>query len=140
MKSLRAALFVGAAVIVAASVLVGCHRHRETRDVVYADPPPTETAAGALPPGPVVVAQDPPPDPIVEVVPAPRSGYVWIGGYWFWSGGRYAWVRGHFVVPPSGYERARWVEPRWEHGSRGWEHYQGHFEQSGEHREEHQGR
>ena len=148
MNCLKVALLIGAAGLIGASVLVGCDRHRDSAaapaatpaaaPVVYANPPPAETAAVAPPAAPVVVVQEAPPAPIIEVVETPQPGYVWIGGYWFWSDGRYAWVRGHSVLPPQGY--GLWVEPRWEHGAHGWEHYQGHFEKGGEHREEHRGR
>src|SRR5882724_6164858 len=59
--------------------------------------------AGPPPPPPstqyeeVVVAQPPPP-PIVEeyYYPAPGPGYVWVGGYWGWYGGRCVWVSGYW--------------------------------------------
>jgi hypothetical protein len=31
---------------------------------------------------------------------APGPGYVWIDGYWGYSGGRYAWVAGRWDRPP----------------------------------------
>lgn len=64
----------------------------------------------------------PPPAPVVEVVPAPRSGYVWVPGYWGWHGDRHIWIRGRWVVERSGHYWVadRWVQdgPRWrlEHG------------------------
>ena len=44
-----------------------------------------------------------PPPPRVEVVPAPRPGYVWAPGYWAWEGGRHVWRGGHWVVVRPGY-------------------------------------
>jgi hypothetical protein len=45
-----------------------------------------------------------PPEPIYETVPAaPAYGYVWIDGYWNWSGARWVWWRGHWEEPRAGY-------------------------------------
>jgi len=44
-----------------------------------------------------------PPPARVEVVPAPRPGYVWAPGYWAWEGGRHVWRGGHWVVVRPGY-------------------------------------
>ena len=54
----------------------------------------------------------PPPAPVVEVVPAPRMGWVWLPGFWEWRHGRHVWVRGHYVRHRPGYvyEQARWVD------------------------------
>jgi hypothetical protein len=74
--------------------------------------------------GPVVTVAPPPPQ--VEVVGvAPYPGYVWLGGYWGWVGGRYAWVGGRWAAPRPGY---RWYPHRWEPVSGGWRHYPGHWE------------
>ena len=53
-----------------------------------------------------------PPPPRVEVVPAPRVGYVWAPGYWDWRGHRHIWVRGHWIRERRGYAYYphRWVE------------------------------
>ena len=37
-----------------------------------------------------------PPPPVVEVVPAPRPGYVWAPGYWGWNGHKHVWAKGHW--------------------------------------------
>ena len=66
--------------------------------------------------GPVIAVA--PPAPIVETYGvAPGPGYVWIGGYWNWVGGRHVWVGGHWSAPRPGY---RWEPARWEHRSDGW--------------------
>ena len=40
----------------------------------------------------VAVTEVAPPAPQYEVVGvAPAPGYIWIGGAWFWEGGRYGW-------------------------------------------------
>jgi hypothetical protein len=76
-----------------------------------------------------------PPPPRVEVVPAPRPGYVWAPGYWAWEGGRHVWRAGHLVVVRSGYYWVpeRWVEYR---GPRGphWHFEPGHWERAYGHR------
>src|SRR5580658_1160645 len=59
-----------------------------------------------------------PPAPQVEVYGAPPvAGYVWLGGYWNWVGGRHVWVAGHWSAPRPGY---RWAPARWEHRGDGW--------------------
>ena len=46
----------------------------------------------------------------VYVVPAPRSGFVWIPGFWDWRYNRHHWVAGHWVRHRPGYvyEPTRW--------------------------------
>lgn len=70
-----------------------------------------------------------PPPPQVEVVPAPRPGYVWAPGYWDWRDGRHVWVNGHWVVERPGYAWVpdRWVEYR-EHRGPHWHREPGHWE------------
>ena len=42
-----------------------------------------------------------PPPPRYEYVgPAPTVGYVWIGGYWNWAGGRHEWCQAVGNHPP----------------------------------------
>lgn len=58
-----------------------------------------------------------PPPPRVEVIPAPRAGYVWTPGYWDWRGNRHYWVNGAYVRERRGYVYAQpnWVQDgdRW---------------------------
>ena len=76
--------------------------------------------------GEVVTDQAPPPPQEEVVTVAPAVGYVWVGGYWGWYGGRYVWVSGGWHQPPrpgavwvGGYWSARaggghvWVRGRW---------------------------
>ncbi len=64
-----------------------------------------------------VVAVAPPP-PQVEVVGAPPTpGYLWIGGYWNWVGGRHVWVNGYWAAPRPGFY---WVPNAWVHVHGGW--------------------
>src|SRR5206468_6316324 len=76
-----------------------------------------------------------PPPPQVEVVPAPRPGYVWAPGYWAWEGGRHVWVAGRWIPVHRGYYWVpdRWVEYR---GPRGphWHFEPGHWEREHWHR------
>jgi YXWGXW repeat-containing protein len=53
-----------------------------------------------------------PPPARVEVVPAPRVGFVWAPGYWRWEEPRrtHVWVEGRFVEERPGY---RYVPDRW---------------------------
>lgn len=64
-----------------------------------------------------------PPPPRVEVVPAPRVGYVWAPGYWGWRGHRHVWVNGVYVHQKAGYH---WAPHRWEQRNGRW-----HFEEGG---------
>ena len=72
-----------------------------------------------------------PPALPVEVVAAPRVGFVWVPGFWDWRYNRYHWVAGHHVRGHPGYHyvASRWVQ----HGSRwGFERgYWGHVGHGG---------
>lgn len=81
--------------------------------VVAFRPPPHEVmmVEGGPPPGEVVVDQAPPAAPVEEVTLAPVPGFVWVGGYWGWSGGRYVWVPGGWHRPAR--PGAVWVGGYW---------------------------
>ena len=68
----------------------------------------------------IVIRIGPPPPRPVEVIPAPRSGYVWVPGYHRWDGHGYVWVHGAYRRPP--HEGAVWVEGDWreERGGHVW--------------------
>ena len=53
-----------------------------------------------------------PPPARVEVVPAPRAGYIWAPGYWRWDEPRreHIWVEGRFIEARPGY---RWRSHAW---------------------------
>ena len=73
--------------------------------------------------GGVVVTE--PPAPIVEEYgTAPTPGYVWLGGYWNWAGGRHVWVAGHWDRPRPGY---RWEPHHWERVQGGWRLHEGRW-------------
>ncbi len=74
----------------------------------------------------VQIGTPPPPAPY-EMVPAPRSGFVWAPGYWTWDGYRYVWVqRG----PRWFYEPERWEEHRREER---WEEHHHHHDHDHDH-------
>lgn len=59
----------------------------------------------------------PPPHRVETYGPAPGPGYIWIKGYWGYSGGNYTWQDGRWERPPRG--RRQWEDGRWErHGDR----------------------
>jgi len=70
------------------------------------------------------VAVEPPP-PVVETYGvAPGPGFVWIGGYWNWVGGRHVWVGGHWDRGRPGYA---WEPHHWVHEGGGWRLAQGRW-------------
>jgi hypothetical protein len=80
----------------------------------------------APPPG-YVVATAPPPPIVVEPRPvAPAVGYVWVDGYWHWTGRQYTWHRGYWAVPPRGYQY--WVAPRYERHGHEYRYVPGHWD------------
>ena len=66
-----------------------------------------------------------PPAPRYEVVPAPRSGYVWQPGVWVWRDGRHHWVAGHFVRERHG---MYWHPDRWEQRDGRWAFERGRWD------------
>jgi WXXGXW repeat (2 copies) len=66
-----------------------------------------------------------PPPPRVEVVPAPRPGYVWAPGYWDWRGGKHYWVRGDWQREREGYV---YHHPEWVHHGDAWHLNRGGWE------------
>lgn len=72
--------------------------------------------------GTVTVA---PPAPRVEYPgAAPAVGYVWLGGFWNWSGGHHVWVPGRWEAPRRG---QAWVQPRWQQQGSGWRREGGYW-------------
>ena len=73
--------------------------------------------------GVVMVA---PPAARVEVIgSAPYAGYVWVGGYWNWVGGRHVWVPGRWAPGRHGYH---WVDHAWVRAGDGWRMRPGHWD------------
>lgn len=71
-----------------------------------------------------VVVNAPPPAPAEVIGVAPAPGYVWIGGYWRWGGGRHDWVPGYWAPPRAGYD---WVPHVWVHTGVGWHLREGYW-------------
>jgi hypothetical protein len=71
----------------------------------------------------VAVAPPPPQQEVIGVAPA--LGYLWIGGYWGWHGGRHAWVPGHWSAPRAGHS---WVPHSWARVGNGWRLNQGRWQ------------
>jgi WXXGXW repeat (2 copies) len=71
-----------------------------------------------------IIVEVAPPPARVEVVPAPRVGYIWAPGYWRWNGHKHVWVNGSYVHERHGYHYAphAWVEHegRWRFEEGGW--------------------
>jgi hypothetical protein len=68
-----------------------------------------------------------PPAPQGEVVGvAPGPGFIWIGGFWNWIGGRHVWVGGHWESHRPGH---RWVPHQWHRDGPGWRLAPGHWEE-----------
>ncbi len=55
-----------------------------------------------------------PPAPYMEEAgAAPGPGYVWVNGYWYWSGAQWQWMRGYWApVPAVGYawQPSGWIQ------------------------------
>jgi hypothetical protein len=67
-----------------------------------------------------------PPAPRYEVVPPPRTGYVWAPGYWDYNGHQHNWRKGHWERERHGehYVAGGWTEHdgRWHLNQGHWEH------------------
>jgi hypothetical protein len=66
-----------------------------------------------------------PPAPRIEVVPAPRAGYVWAPGHWEWNGRFHSWVAGSWIVAHGNYH---WAPARWEQVGQRWHYVQGEWQ------------
>ncbi|TMG81580.1 MAG: hypothetical protein E6H78_16550 [Betaproteobacteria bacterium] len=56
-----------------------------------------------------------PPPARVEVVPAPRPGYIYERGHYTWDGRAYAWTEGRFIEERQGHVYVQpSIEPRGE--------------------------
>lgn len=73
---------------------------------------------GACAPSPYYVDNDEdyadmePPEAEAEPIPPPPGPqYVWVPGYWYWTGRNYVWHAGYYDVPPQ--QGAVWVRSGW---------------------------
>lgn len=67
-----------------------------------------------------------PPAARYESIPAPRSGQVWVPGYWNWEGNRHVWIAGHFEAVRNGYQYQR---SEWARDNDGWRLNRGGWQQ-----------
>lgn len=60
--------------------------------------------------------------------PAPGPGYVFVPGYYSWSGAKFIWVGQAWAVPPIA--GAQWIEPQWQfdNGSNEWTMQEGYWQ------------
>lgn len=87
--------------------------------------------------GEIYVRSAPPP-PIAEFrTPPPGPGYVWVDGYWDWTGYDWSWISGYWVAARPNY---LWVGPRYVVVSGRWVYQPGYWRGAGGYRDYHYGR
>ena len=69
-----------------------------------------------------------PPEPMQEVAPQARHGYVWAPGYYDYRNDQYAWQQGSWVRERAGYD---WQEPRWVERNGEWRRVGGDWQRRG---------
>src|ERR1700739_398393 len=69
-----------------------------------------------------------PPPERVEVVPAPRPGYVYERGHYVVEGDKYVWHEGRFIKEREGH---RWEPAVIERHGEGWVYRSGHWDDEG---------
>ena len=74
----------------------------------------------------------PPPPARVEIVPAPRPGFIWAPGFWSWDGHHHVWHRGYWEREHPG---EHFVPAGWVNGPHGWHFAPAHWEHRPEFRE-----
>jgi hypothetical protein len=67
----------------------------------------------------------PPPSQQEYIGVAPAVGYIWLGGYWGWTGRNHVWVGGHWEAPRGGH---RWMPHTWIQMRGGWHQRPGRWE------------
>ena len=100
-KKMRIVLSLAAASLLSACVVTPGPVYREP---VYVEPPPPRVEYPGYP---------------------PVVGYIWISGFWTWTGHRHEWVPGRWDAPRPGY---RWVAPRWEREGNHWRQHEGRWD------------
>ncbi|MEO5593751.1 MAG: hypothetical protein ABIR15_15660 [Chitinophagaceae bacterium] len=74
--------------------------------------------------GPTQVVASRPADVMYTRPATPGSGYVWVGGDWYWTGGRYTWREGRWDRGRLGHN---WNDGRWVQTRRGYRWNRGHW-------------
>src|SRR5688572_15801710 len=86
---------------------------------------PSEGAHGPAPGYAEVYVAQPPPPPVVEyATPPPGHGYVWLQGYWDWTGYDWYWTPGYWTHPRPGYV---YVSPRYVRDGGRWRYHRSHW-------------
>ena len=65
-----------------------------------------------------------PPPPRVEEIPAPRPGFFWVHGFWYWDGHHHVWAPGRWEHMR---EHARFEPAHWAETPHGWHFFPGHW-------------
>lgn len=74
---------------------------------------------------PTIYVNVAPPAPRFEARPmVPAPGYVWVDGYWSWTGAQYVWIPGQWQAPRVGYT---WRPARWVQRGAQWRMVPGHW-------------
>lgn len=81
-----------------------------------------------------IVIGNPPPPVRYEVIPAPRSGYIWAPGYWNWNGSRHVWNGGQWQRARTGYY---YTQPQWRQSGSEWRLDRGGWERGHGHDDKH---
>ncbi len=114
-RSNKTTWFMG---IIAATLLGGCTVR--SRPVQYSATVQTSDSYGE------VYVNNPPPPMMQEVVSsAPGQGYIWISGYWDWTGYDWYWTNGFWVA---NYPNAVYVRPSYVMFQGRWVYHRGHFQ------------
>jgi hypothetical protein len=120
MKLLQTLLLASAGI--AGLGVLGCdHDH----DKMRASPEPAYVVQEQPQPQYVIVREAPPAVIVEQRPPPPAVGYLWIDGYWHWSGRQYAWQGGRWARPP--HESYIWVAPRYERHEQGYRYTPGQW-------------
>ena len=69
-----------------------------------------------------------PPAPRYEVVPAPRTGYLWAPGYWDYDHSKHVWKKGHWEKQRHG---EHYSHSEWSNRDGQWVLNRGHWEKHG---------
>ena len=73
----------------------------------------------------VVVTRQPPAVRVETQTVAPGPSYVWVQGYWRWTGADYVWVPGTWISRPRA--TAVYVQGHWTRQSSGWVYVPGYW-------------
>ncbi len=71
-----------------------------------------------------------PPAPLAESIPtAPSEDFVWVGGFWDWTGSDFQWVYGRWTLPPGATVQV-WVPPRYDYRVDRYFYYRGYWQRN----------